>query len=278
MATLALLLATVVWGWTFALVKDALREVGPFWFLALRFLFATLLAAPLLRREGAWSRRNWTGGGVLGMALFAGYFFQTWGLTYTTAQKSGLISGMAVVLVPPVAWLFGSRPTARTWLGVGLAGAGVALLTLGGGDPLGATGFGDFLTFLCAVSFAVYMVLLERYVRAGDWQALLPPQLGVVALLSLVGAWTWREPTFAFSRGVWGALAITGALATTGAYYALAWAERRIPAARAAIVLAMEPVFAGIFGWWLLGEVLAPGQLVGAGLVLSGIFSQRSSR
>jgi len=70
MATGALLLASAVWGWTFVLVKDALREVGPFWFLALRFTLATLLALPFLRgRREARLARNWRWGAILGLEI-----------------------------------------------------------------------------------------------------------------------------------------------------------------------------------------------------------------
>jgi len=277
MSTLALLVITAVWGWTFALVKDALHEIGPFWFLALRFTLAAVLALPLLQgRPEAWSWRNWRRGLGLGAFLFGGYFFQTWGLVHTTAQKSGLITGLSVVLVPVVAWFLGSRPARRTWVGVGLAAVGVALLALGGNGMAGGTWFGDLLTVICAIAFAVYLVLLERYAKAGDYRALLPPQIGLVALLSLAGAGLWGEVTFAFSTRVWVAVGVTAVLATTGAFYVLAWAGRRATASRIAIVLATEPVFAGLFGWWLLGEVLLPLQIVGAILVLTGILSQRS--
>jgi drug/metabolite transporter (DMT)-like permease len=110
MVTVALLLATAVWGWTFVLVKDALHEVGPLWFLSLRFALATLLGLPLLLRlPDARSGRNWRWGALLGLAMFGGYFFQTWGLVYPTAQKSGLITGLSVVLVPVIGWAFGRR-------------------------------------------------------------------------------------------------------------------------------------------------------------------------
>lgn len=277
MATLGLLFATAVWGWTFVLVKDALREVGPFWFLALRFTMAALLALPLLLggREIS-SRRTWGWGAILGLVLFAGYFFQTWGLGYTTAQKSGLITGLSVVLVPIIAWAFGDRPSLRTWLGVGWASFGVALLALGGEGVAGGTWFGDLLTVICAVAFALYLVLLERYVKAGDHRALLFPQLLFVAALSFLGAGIWREATFAFTGQVWMALGVTAALATTGAFWILSWAEKHTTATRAAVILALEPAFAGVFGWWLLGEVLTPLQVVGGALILMGILSLRS--
>ncbi|GAB4309817.1 MAG: DMT family transporter [Candidatus Bipolaricaulota bacterium] len=277
MATVTLLLASAVWGWTFVLVKDALWEVGPLWFLALRFTAATVLAVPLLLgRRGSRSRHNWRWGAILGLALFGGYFLQTWGLVYTTAQKSGLITGLSVVLVPVVAWATGGRPSGRAWAGVALAGGGVTLLALGGESLAGGAWFGDLLTALCAVAFAVHLVLLGRYAKAGDPRALLFPQVAVVALLSLAGAGGTEEVTFALSSQVWIAVGVTAALATTGAFALVLWAGRRASATRMAIVLATEPVFAALFGWWLLGERLHPPQALGAALVLAGILSQRS--
>lgn len=277
MATIALLLASAVWGWTFALVKDALREVGPLWFLSLRFGVATLLAVPLaFGRSESRSGRNWRWGAILGLALFGGYFLQTWGLVYTTAQKSGLITGLSVVLVPVVAWAFERRPPGRTWVGVALAGGGVALLAVGGEPLAGGAWVGDVLTALCAVAFAVHLVLLDRYAKAGDPRALLLPQVAVVALLSLAGAGGGEKVAFALSASVWITVGVTAALATTGGFALVLWAGRRTTAARMAVILAMEPVFAALVGWWLLGERLHPLQALGAALVMAGILSQRS--
>lgn len=269
MALVALLLVTAVWGWTFVPVKEAVAEVGPFWFLALRFSLASLCALPLLRRGDP----PWREALLLGVFLFGGYFFQTWGLRYTTAQKSGLITGLSVVLVPVVAHFLGERISFRIGLGVVLAGLGVAFLALGGEGRLGGSLFGDMLTVVCSFSFAVYIALLARYAKAAPLGPLLPLQLLVVAGLSFVGAWAAGEVRWPLSGRVWQALAITGVLASAVAYYVLAWAERRTSATKAAVVLAMEPVFAALFGWVLLGERLSLGQIFGAVFVLSGILA-----
>ena len=264
MRTLALLIITAIWGWTFVLVKEGVAEVGPFWFLALRFLIASALALPLLFRRLRTSHlRDWARGAVPGAVLFAGYFFQTWGLVYTTAQKSGLITGLSVVLVPPIAWLCGQKTSGRTWAGAVLAALGLSLLVLGGREPLGPTGFGDFLTILCALAFALYLVLLDQYTKTEDFLSLFAPQLGVVALLSLVGAFIWEVPTFSLSPRTWQAILITGALASALAFFVLTWVQRRSTAAYTAIVLATEPAFAALFGWLLLGESLGGLQILG---------------
>ncbi len=199
MATFSLLLVTAIWGWTFVLVKDAVGEVGPFWFLAVRFFLASLFALPF------WPRRksSWRPAALLGVFLFAGYFFQTWGLRYTTAQKSGLITGFSVVLVPVFARLLGERVRLGGWAGVVLATAGVALLALAGNEPLGPTSFGDFLTVLCAISFALYIALLARYAKGEKASALLFGQLSMVFLLSLLGAAAFGEVRWPISGKVW---------------------------------------------------------------------------
>jgi drug/metabolite transporter (DMT)-like permease len=267
MATLSLLLVTAVWGWTFVLVKDAVGEVGPFGFLAVRFFLASLFALPF------WPRRKsaWRPAALLGVFLFAGYFFQTWGLRYTTAQKSGLITGFSVVLVPIFARLLGERVRLGGWAGAALATAGVALLALAGNEPLGPTSFGDFLTVLCAIFFAWYIALLAHYAKGEKASALLLGQLSVVFLLSLLGAAAFGEVRWPISGKVWVSLLITGVFASALAYYVLAWAEARAGATKTAVILAMEPVFAGFFGWLLLGETLSPWQILGAVLVVGGI-------
>lgn len=269
MASLALLGVTAIWGWTFVLVKDALQEIGPFWFLTLRFSLAFLASAPLLFRHRA--KAGWALGAMLGLPLFGGYFFQTWGLEYTTVQKSGLISGLAVVLVPVLAWAFGERPGSRVWAMVGLAGAGVVLLTLGGGVDLGPTGFGDLLTFISSVSFALYLVLLEGQAPQVPVGGLLPAQMLTVALLSSLGALGLEALPWPLSPQVWLALLVTGILASSLAYYVVGWAEARASASEVAVILSMEPVFATFFGWALEGEALRPLGILGAALILGSI-------
>lgn len=276
MPTLALLAVALIWGWTFVLVKQGLSEVGPWWFLSLRFALAAGLSL-MLWRPGQ-DRRQTARGVLLGIALFGGYLFQTWGLMYTTVQKSALITGLSVVLVPPLAHFLGTRAARITWCGAALAAAGLGLLVFGDGKPLGPTGLGDLLTVLCACSFAIYLVLLDRWAKQGDYRALLPPKLAVMAAFAFVGALALERPTFTLSPEVWTAIVITGVLATTVAFGVLAWVERAATAAYTAIVLTMEPVFAGLMGWILLGERLVALQIAGAAAILAGIALPQAQR
>ena len=269
-APLTLLAITVIWGWTFVLVKQGMAEVGPLTFLAARFLIAFFVLAALMPRAlRRIDRRTLGAGAVIGVALFSGYLFQTWGLVYTTATKSGLITGLSVVIVPLLAARVNrARVGARAWLGALLAAGGLGLLVLGRGR-ITPVNFGDLLTLICAVSYAAHIVLVDRYVRLVDYRGLLLVQVGTVAALSTVGALSIEPLPTRLSGGLIEGILVTGVLATALALYILNRFQSYSTAAYTAIILTMEPVFAALFGVVLLGETLGPLQIAGAVVIVA---------
>ncbi|MCR4403765.1 MAG: DMT family transporter [Candidatus Acetothermia bacterium] len=279
---LALLSVTVIWGWTFVLVKEGASELGPLSFLALRFALAFLALLILFwhrLRRAQLGVREFLQGLAIGLALFGGYLFQTWGLLYTTATKSGFITGLSVVLVPLLAALaFKDRVPSSGWLGAGLSALGLGLILLGQGGMGRGLNLGDLLTLLCALCFALQIILIGRLVTRENYPALLVIQIGLVFLLSLAGALSLERPTLAISPQGWQAVLITSFLATALAFFIQNRFQPLSTPTRAAIIFSAEPVFAGLFGYLLLGERLAGLQLLGAGAILSGIaLSQRVS-
>ncbi|HHR84833.1 DMT family transporter [Candidatus Bipolaricaulota bacterium] len=268
----ALLSITVIWGWTFVLVKQGMTEVGPLSFLAARFGIAFLVLSILLHRTfREIDRLSLTRGAVVGIALFLGYLFQTWGLVYTTATKSGLLTGLSVVIVPIISSLaLRKRIRASAWLGALLAAGGLFLLVVGRGQ-IGALNKGDVLSLACAVSFATHIILVDRFVRHTDYRQLLLVQVGVVGLLSLIGTLSIERTVPAISGMLVEAILVTGILATALALYVLNRFQSSSSASYTAIILTMEPVFAGLFGFLLLGETLGLWQWVGSGMILAGI-------
>jgi drug/metabolite transporter (DMT)-like permease len=271
LAPLTLLLVTAIWGWTFVLVKEGMTLAGPFTFLAGRFTLALCLLSLLFWRSiRQIQTKALTYGFLIGIALFCGYLFQTWGLVYTTATKSGLITGLAVVIVPILSsLLFKERLGKMIWGGVLLALLGLALLVLGKGR-LTAINFGDFLTLVCAVGFAVHLLFIDRFVRSVDYRQLLVVQVGTVALLSIVGAALFEALPEAYPPALLQGVLITGLAATALALYVLNRFQIHSTAAYTAIILAMEPVFAGLFGFLLLGESLSEVQILGSILIVTG--------
>jgi drug/metabolite transporter (DMT)-like permease len=272
---LAMLAVTAVWGSTFVLVRDAVAQVPPFTFIAYRFLAAALLLAairPRLALGGPWDAGGSWGplaaGAVIGLALFAGYGFQTVGLQYTTASNAGFITGLSVVLTPLLGALVLRQAPGR-WpvTGAAVAAVGLALLSL---QRLEVRQ-GDALVFGCAVAFATHILLLGRYAPRLSTYRLAVVQLGTAGLLALVWAATAGDLVVPSSAEVWVALAITSVVASAGAFLIQTRAQREVSPTRTAVIFTMEPVFAGLFGFLLAGERLSGRGWLGAGLILAGM-------
>jgi|LSQX01.2.fsa_nt_gb drug/metabolite transporter (DMT)-like permease len=275
-ADLSLLLVTLVWGGTFVMVKGA-TETFPVWaFLALRFGLAALVLLPFgwqrLRRLG-W--RGWGAGALIGLALLAGYAFQTLGLQYTTASKAGFITGLSVAIVPLLsALLLRQRPKYAALVGVALAVVGLALLSLtNGGETTGELqriSEGDVLVLLCAVSFALHIVAVGALGSRHDYLALTIVQVFTVALLSGVVSLFVDLPWPALQANTLFAAAFTGVLATAVAFLVQTAMQRFTTPTHTALIFTAEPVFAALFGVLLAGDVMTPLGLMGGVLILLG--------
>jgi drug/metabolite transporter (DMT)-like permease len=266
---LALVAVTAVWGSTFVLVRDAVAQIPPFTFVAYRFLAAALLLAAIRPRLAAGGQPGLLAAGALaGLALFAGYGFQTVGLQYTTASNAGFITGLAVVLTPLFAGLL-LRQSPGRWpvLGALLAAVGLALLSLQSLEVRQ----GDALVFGCAVAFAAHILLLGRYAPRFSSYRLAVVQLGTTGLLALVWAAVAGDLMVPGSAEIWVALVITSVAASAGAFLIQTRAQREVSPTRTAVILAMEPVFAGLFGFLLAGDRLSGRGWLGAGLIVAGM-------
>jgi drug/metabolite transporter (DMT)-like permease len=279
----ALLLVTLIWGATFVMVKDAVSAFPVFSFMALRFSLAALALAPLAiwqsRRSagaaaaGRQSRAtDWTplvlASALTGLALFAGYAFQTAGLKLTTPAKAGFITGLSVAIVPVAsALLLRQSPPRNAWIGVGLATLGLALLSLTANLSIQ---LGDVLVLACAFSFAAHILLLGHFAPRHNPILLTLGQVIAVALLSGVAALIFDNPP-PLTKQVLFAAAFTGILATAVAFGIQTVAQRFTTSTHTALIFAAEPVFAGLFSLALIGETLGPRQLLGCGLILGGM-------
>jgi drug/metabolite transporter (DMT)-like permease len=267
---LALLTVTLLWGASFTVIKDALDLVPPHLLVALRFGSATLVLAALGPRDLLRPAPGSLGAAaILGVFLWGGYAFQTWGLMHTTPSRSAFVTSTAVLLVPPVALLALRIPLTRgVAVGVVLATAGLWLLTHPGE---GGFGRGEWLTAFCALSYAGHIVALGHLAPRYRSLPLATLQLGAVACCALAATLVFERPTLALPLRAWLAIGFLGVFCTAAAVLAQTWAQRRIPAARAALLFALEPVFAAAIAALVLGERLSPGELLGGALVVGGV-------
>ena len=269
MPLLALIAVTAVWGVTFVQVKDAVAIYPLFAFLAVRYAIATgALALAGGTRVRTLGRSGWTAGALVGSLLGLGIGLQTAGLERTTVSSTGFITGLYVVFTPVFGLaLFRTSVAVEVWLGVAFALAGLAMLS---GVPVGTTG-GNLLVLASAAAQALQIVALERYARRYDAIALTLVQMAVCLATFLVIALALGQLEVPRGGTVWGALLVTGLFASALAYLIQVWAQRRLSAARIAIVFSLETVFAGIFGYWLSGDRLGWLGWGGCVLILAGI-------
>ena len=270
-ADFSLLMVALIWGLTFVTVKNAIADMAPFTFLAIRFAIAFVFMLIFCwRKLVALRGRDWLPGIVVGLFLFIGYSFQTIGLQYTTASNAGFITGLSVVLVPLICSIINRElPSPLVLLGAILAGIGIGFLSLSQGYTYN---YGDILVLGCAVSFALHIIAIGRYAKEIDATVLASLQIGVVALCSTLAALLFETHVpIQFTRDVWIGLLTTAIPATSLAFFIQTYMQKFTTPMHTAIILSTEPVFAGIFGYLLLGEVLGARGLLGAALVFTGM-------
>jgi drug/metabolite transporter (DMT)-like permease len=270
-AEAALVVNTIIWGATFVLVKSALADISPVLFVALRF---SLASAVLLAVWGRGGKRiepaELRAGMLIGCFLFSGYLLQTLGLRLTSAPKSAFLTGLASVMVPLLAMIvYKNRPQVSEVLGIFTATVGLGLMTLEG--PMGSIGRGDLLTIGCALAFAAHIVTLGHYSEKMRFEILSVSQVGTAAVFALTLFW-WVEPAHLVWRPtVIYAILVTGLLATALAFTVQAWAQRYTTSTRTALIYTLEPVFAWLTSYWLVGEGLSRRAATGAALILGGV-------
>ncbi len=269
-ANALLVFIALVMGSTFVVVKQAVAEVDPLTFLALRFGIASLVLGIAFRSKVArLSRSDWSSGSIIGLWLTAGFLLQTIGLTSTSASKAGFITGLSVVLVPLISALWLKRPpTAAAALGVVSATAGLALLCLG--DEL-RPGLGDMFVLGCAFAFAMHIICIGEAARTGGAMNISIIQLFVTAIVCIAGALfagsTPLPVVLRHSEAIIFMALVPSALVLSLQVYV----QRFVSATNTALVLSLEPVFAAIFGTAILGEVLSTRAMLGACLILVGM-------
>jgi len=275
-AHLLLVLVTFLWGATFVLVKDALNDISPFFFNAVRFCLGCaallLIYRKHLTRFTAGSLRS---GVVVGIFLWLGYEFQNAGLRLTTPSKAAFITGLAVVLVPLLLAIFW-RKVVNAWAGAGVLSAfvGMYLLTVpGGGSGLNLQSMnrGDLLVLGASICFAFHIIFLGHASQNHAYEQIAILQTGAAAILMSLTAVTAEKISVVWSPAVIWALVITSLGCTAAGFTIQAWAQQFTPATHTALIVALEPVFAWIVAFIMVHERLGKRSGIGAVLMLAGV-------
>ena len=292
LAILAMVFTTMVWGVTFEMVQEALNDAPPFIFGAFRFgigffiCFFYFLFFDFDKINIPISISEIKGGVMCGIVLCIGYAFQNFGLwdniyyLKSTPSNSAFITSISVLLVPAFLYLFNIQKIHyRLWGIIIIALLGLFILL----DPLylfnsksvssqGVSG-GDIITFGCAVSFAIHIILQDIYLKKGaDLFRFFMLQVLFVSLFSFVCSFIASEETIIFSYDVILALLVTGVIATSVAFILMLWAQTILSATETGVLLSLEPLFAAIYSVYI-GKMLGFNGWLGGLIIIIAVIS-----
>lgn len=260
-----ILLATLIWGSSFVIVKDVTDELAVLWLLAIRFLSASVLLAILfLRKRKLFFKKEYIiCGACFGCALFAAYYFQTIGITDTTPGKNAFLSSPYNIIVPFLAWAIGGRkPTIFNIIAAILAICGVGLIAL---DSDLSLRWGDVMTIIGAVFFAVHIVLVSRLSKKRDVYVLTMWQFFFAGFISIIGSLIFDDGLQISAWGIdmWGSLLYLTIGCTAVALLFQNIGLKKVPPATGALLLSFESVFGAIFSIAMGAEVLSVKIIIG---------------
>ena len=283
----ALLLMTLLWGATFVIVKESIRDISSMLFVAGRFGIAgVILFIALVYRKKKFVKEAFGPGIFLGVFLYLSFITQTIGLKYTTATNSGFITGSSVVIVPFLQFFIQKKkPSRGAIIGTIIVFIGILFLSSGGNS---VTAFlsqfgqnfnlGDGLTLACAFFYAFHIVFIDSISTKHDNWILLFTQIITVGVLALLTAFMFAglsiEPLrVTFSRYLIFGIAYTSIFTTLVTIGLQTKFQKNVTPTQAGIIYSFEPIFAAIFAFFLLNEKISMFGLVGCVLIFLGLIA-----
>ena len=272
-AKIMLFAATVIWGASFVVMKDSVNVFSPNYLLAGRFLLAfVILSAAFFKRLKKIDRSYIIGGGVVGIALFASYCAQTFGLADTTPGKNAFLTATYVVMVPFIVWAVKrKRPDVYAFIAAFMCIVGIGFVALRGNFTMS---YGDALTLLCGFLFAVHLMCVNRFGEDKDPIVISIIQFGTAGILALITALIFEKPTVNVPADGWGWLIFLAVFPTAlGLTFQIVGQKNTEPMA-ASLILSLEAVFgiivSLIFGMDTMNPKLGLGfLLIFAALIIS---------
>ena len=279
LARLALLLATIIWGSSFIIMKDALDNIGTFFLLAVRFTGACILLAIVFFRKLKKIRKDVVIAGFwMGTALIAAYILQTFGLAETTPGKNAFLTAGYCILVPFLFWAAaGTRPDRYNIAAAVLCIAGIGLVAL---DANLTMGRGDILTLMCCVFYALHIVISARYTQVYDVMLLTLLQFFFAAMWSSLLCFFFEPvpPLASIPPYTWFSLAYLCVFATAGALGLQTFGLKYTSPSAGALILSLESVFGVIFSIMVGAEAVTLLLLTGFVVIFVAIVVSETKR
>lgn len=286
-SNILLLFTALIWGSSFVAQKSGMDYIEPFTFNGIRMVIGGLVllpfillmdrkkardgaAEPMSDEEKAKARKKIIAGGICcGLAIFVANSLQHFGVSYTTAGKAGFITTLYVVIVPIISVLLRKRVRPIMWLCVVLGAVGLYLLCMT--DDSFKLAFGDMLVLLCAVAFAVHIMVVDHFAAKLDGTKLSCIQFLTSGILGLVGMAIFESPDINAILDCWLPILYAGVLSCGLGYTFQVIAQKYAEPTVASLLMSLESVFAVISGAILLHETMSMRELTGCAVIFAAV-------
>jgi len=282
---IALFSITIFWGVTFAIIKLALNDISPMVFIGIRFSLAALILLPFLLKPLLNSNIDLIKAGLfLGLLYFIGFATQTVGLQYTTATKSGFITGTFVIFIPILQLILERRaPGKGNIFGILLVIIGLILLSSKGVtvlDILNELGsnfnIGDLLTLICAIFYALYVVYIDIITKKFDYKPLIILQVLFTGIAGFAFAFLFdaagiESIRYDFNKTVILVILYTAIFSSILATVIQTKYQKVVTPTKAGIIFSLEPIFAALFAFIIIQEEISSFGIVGCIFIFTGV-------
>lgn len=267
---ICMFIATIFFGMTYVLTKICLNYSTELHIISFRFLIAFVISLIFLQRkifpikikEILYSL-------ILSILLFMVFITMTIGVKYTTATNASFLISLSVIFIPFFSWIFNKeKPKKSIFIVLIIALIGIMLLTL---DKNLEFHIGDILCLICSLLFSFHVLITERFVKNNNPITLGVLQFGGVAILSFLVQYPIEKFTLPKNEKFWISLMILSVFCTALAYIIQTVSQKKLSSTLIGLILSLEPIFSGIFGYFILNEYLSPQQYIGAFLLLISI-------
>lgn len=282
---ICLFLAALIWGFAFVAQSVGMDYIGPFTFNGIRSILGGIVLIPVAwicvkkepkdqyqKKEGSGGSDKKVilcGGLVCGCVMFVAASLQQIGIQYTQAGKAGFLTAMYVVIVPIISIFIGKKVQKKIWLCVALSVLGMYLLCLSGGAS--ALGKGDVLVILCAVGFAVHILVVDYYVERMNGVLLSCLQFLISGAIGLIFMAIFENPSWEAILNAKTAILYAGILSCGGGYTFQIIGQKGTNPTVASLILSLESVFSVIGGWLILHQILSVKEVLGCMIIFAAI-------
>jgi len=279
--------AAAIWGASFVTQRMAGYHMGSFTYNAARFLLGALSLIPVIwlfekdKPDRAKLKRTWIVGIAGGLAIFVAANLQQFGIVLsdspTSASEAGFITGLYIIFVPLLGLFLKRKARPLVWVSAVLAFGGLALISIGP-EGLSSIQFSDILLVICAVFWAIHILIIDKYVNAISPIRFASAQFFVAAILSIIAAFVFETPTLEALSGGLMPILFGGIVASGVAYTFQILGQRSLEATLAAIIFSLEALFAAVSEAIFLGAIMTPQKYLGGSIIFIGILLSQLSK